>query len=405
MKTMRPLSILIAAGAIALTATTARAQKITCTQAQNCNLNVSSETAPQYLTVHVSGSNGVGLRDVPVTFVVKKGSGGVTPEARTDVDGYATTQWTPAAAGAYPAEIQVSATAGGRVINQTLQITYTAPVASVALYPATHSGDHQWWYEENQLRNPLRVEIRGPMTAAECQAAKVIFRSVGGGTAAPDTVNGTWEGRSGEQCVAESWWRLPKGVGTSAVRASMTNGSNVSFLAHGRRLPRIMAGVAGDMSHSFTQAKTSTRTIQVSRVDPVQNTTITYDSTITTAPRVDTTHAKFTFTPTIGVDFPLNPRLQWARGSILTTLRNPEKNLFVGLSLWQILRGVAQEGVGFDVHAMVHLQRVETLRDPVECRDAGKCGTDTVNRYSLGIVGIASASEVLSNLTAVFGIK
>jgi hypothetical protein len=371
----------LAALAILAAAPAIHAQQITCAP-PGCVRKTADSTTAQFLVVRVT--TGDQPRDhVPVTFDVKKGSGSVTPVVTTDPNGVAVTQWTPSASGAYPAEVQATATVGGRTVMQTIALSYAASPSSLSL--AAVSGNDQWWYQNLQLRRPVRVAIVGAPSSSECEAATVIFRAVGG-TAAPDTANGTWQSGGWPGCVAQSWWHLSNDVGTQALRATLPNGSNVTFRAHARELPRVVIGVAVDRKHSLWEAKTDTETIHVTHT--TSGGAVAFDSLITTT-KPSHTAAAWTFTPTVGVDFPIHPQVEPIRVSLLTTLKDPERNLFVGLSVPQLLRGVAQESVGFDFHLTMHVERVTTLKDPTACGlDPAKCDTRNPLRYSVGIVGI-----------------
>jgi hypothetical protein len=384
----------------------APAQQISCVQPANCALKVTSEAGQHFLTVRVLKPDQSPADETPVTFEVTKGSGSVTSPVTTDANGVATTLWVPSGASPYPAEIRVSANVAPHTPTQLLQLSHTRTTASTVAFPEV-SGNYQAWYEDRQLSRPLRVEIRGPQNDEECRRAAVSFRAIGGGGSAPDTVYGDWDADNTQRCMAEAWWRLGKGVGRQALRASLAGESakGVNFFADARALPRVIAGLAVYRTHSFSELVTAADTIQVARELPGQNTVITYDSSIE-SPGVKDTDAETTFAPTIGVDFPVIPTVRQLRVSLATSMLDPTNNAFIGFSIPQVWRGLSQESVGFDFHLTLHVQRQKTLRNPTACElDADQCGTTRRLRYGLSLVGVADASGVIGNLQTLFGIK
>jgi hypothetical protein len=125
--------------------------------------------------------------------------------------------------------------------------------------------------------------------------------------------------------------------------------------------------------------------------------------------KVRETGAAEAFSPTVGVDFPLYPRLQRVRASLLTTMTHPDENLFLGISLNQLVRGVGQEAIGFDFHLSLHIQRLKTLRDQSACEtaptDPDNCRSHHALRYGLALVGTTDTAGLATTLGSIFGIK
>jgi len=406
----RKTLVLITTSFALLLATSAIGQEVTCIQPRNCSSEVTSDTTTQFLTVQVTNRGLEPVRNATVTFELVKGAGSFTGSSttQTDANGFATAAWVPAHGSPYPAEFRVKAVAETGNGAQTILLSFKRVSETIPLFPSARSGTHQAWYEDRQLRRRLRVVIQGPDSEAACQRTAVAFRPIGGGSTAPDTSYGQWHSNTVERCVAETRWRLPKGVGLQTLRA--TTGSDqskgITFLAHARGLPRILVGLVGYRTHSLAELDTvSADTIEVTRKLPDQITSITFDS-VSAVTKVDTTDRVEALAPTIGVDFPVLPSVGWLRVSLATTMKNPEDNVFMGVSLPQLWRGVQQEAVGFDFHLVGHLQRQGTLGDPTACAaDSSQCHTRKRWRFGFGIMGTTDAGSIIGNVATIFGIK
>jgi hypothetical protein len=270
------LFALVNAVAIAVTASSPRAQRVGCVQPASCTLKVTSDTTRQYLSVIIIDRNQNPVPDAPVTFQVISEAGSVTTGAKSDVNGIATTMWVPAPGATLPSEIRVSAAVGTDRPTRLLRIVSASSTASTLAF-ADHPGNHQTWYEERQQQHPLRVEISGPASETECLGAAVAFRPGSGGTSAPDTAYGMWSTEDPQHCVATSWWRLSKGVGRQSLRANLVGepAKAVNFSAQARALPRIVVGLAAYQTHSFSELQTTVDTIVVTRQFAGQTSTLT----------------------------------------------------------------------------------------------------------------------------------
>lgn len=404
-KIQRITPFLVCGAALLFAASRALSQQITCMMPNGCTLRTTSETAQQYIIVRVTGVSGNNLSNARVSFRQEKGSGRLSADdVFTDDNGLATTVWTPSAASPFPAEIRVSVPSNAGIANQLVSMSVVPGTAFTLAQAPSDAGDYQWWYEDRQLRHTVRVEVRGP-DASSCQRAAVSFRPIGGGGSAPDTVYGEWDAQQ-QRCLADAWWRLPKGVGTHALRASLAGepAKGTTFFANARALPRIVIGVAGYGTHSFSRVQTVADTLQVTREFP-DGTTITRDS-VEQHPTVKTEERKVSIAPTIGVDFPLSAGTQRVRMSLMTTLKDPDRNAFLGFSIPQLFRGLGQEAIGIDLHLSLHVQRQETLRTPGPCEsNPNECGTMNKLRLGVGIMGITDTNSIVSTLSTMFGIK
>ena len=279
-------------------------------------------------------------------------------------------------------EVRVEVDVDARTAARVVIVRAAPPTTAFGLLMVDRTaGDGQAWFQERQLRNPIRVRITDVPDESKCKIAAVLFQAKVGGATTPDTAYGLWD-VAAKQCFATTRWRLGKDVGEQHLRAALAGESakQIVFTAKSRALPRLVGGLAMVFTSAYDTLTSKTRTVRVERPTPGGN--IAYDSAITT---VGVGHASSgaTYSPILAIDHPLWPNwdhVRWVGGVSAT---RPKDDYFFGFSLLQPIFGVNQEGIGIDLQFIAQVSRRRVLADPPGCEQIQACAT----KSRTGVVG------------------
>jgi hypothetical protein len=322
-----------------------------------------------------------------VTFVLEAPGGSITQTATTTASGEAEFIWT-GAAGTATTTITASAVRNNRTVQRVIEVkpqpTGTQRALSLVTDPIVYG------YEKRQISGPVTVRIDNP--GDRCESNVVVFRPYGTvGSGSPDTVRALTDPVYGG-CTASSYWRLGEGVGRQHLRASLSDESSKSLVlnAVARALPRLSAGIASTYDfREFRTANISERNVQVTRRNPNStgpDSLVVVDSVVKSV-SLGNQDAGWAVRPVLTVDFPITARLTQLRASLGAALRDADQDWYLGFSAIQPFRGVSQEAVGADFHAVLHVGRRDVLANP-ECDDdqaLDDCRSKSKFYFPLGI--------------------
>jgi len=387
----------------------AAAQKISCIQPtesrqdDSCTVTLRSATAQELIIVRVEGRYGV-LRDTTVKF--RASTGDITDTDKVDSRGEAQARWS-GSAGDGPVTITVEAKADdGRLLTKKVQLRPPPRSTPLTLVPSPWgSGDFQAWYEERQLRHPVSVLIQGVPGAEQCRQTRVVFRQIGTGQSSPDSTFGEWTDSRG--CIAQSTWRLGKGIGRQHLQASLAGEpvKSTTFTAFARALPRLTTGLAWSYASKFNRAEITRNTVRVART--IRPDSVLAMDSVAVRRSVDSVKASWNITPIVGIEWPIINSARKVRISASASLLDPDKDWFLGVSALQPIWGLSHEALGVDVHAVMHFSRREVVVNPQTCGSEGSamaCATDRQTRpVGGGLMLIVDSTALLGNLLSIFG--
>lgn len=228
------------------------------------------------------------------------------------------------------------------------------------------------WYIGRQLRNPVRLEVRGA-TERTCPNTQVTATVSGQGLVSPQNAPGVWEdGR----CIASISWTLSNEIGRQHLSATVAGSNNEPLIveAKGRQGARVFFGAA------YT---------------PREEGHTTLGSAPDGTPAVDAVDPRAVFRPIMGVDFAPWPEWDRVRMAVATGARDFDRQFFFGFSVLQaFVFGQPSEGATVDVHAGIQLTRRDIAITGPQCGAAPAC-EDSDLRFSgltffLGIDGASA---------------
>jgi hypothetical protein len=348
-------------------------------QAAGCKLKLSSAKPKELLAFRLFKDTSRTRPDsgAVVLFNLVSGSGTITASAVTNAAGLVVAEY---AGEDITTEVVITARRMDAAIAQ----------AEVRLTPADRPlrsdwtlgnivGDHQAWYAERQLKEPIEAPIVGP-TEAQCDSVAVRFKANTELSAiAPDTARAKWVN---QRCIASARFRLGKEVGEQFARVELIGSSAAprTISARARLAPRFMVGALATAS----PAK-----------DDILKDTVTIDSM----------PAHWRSSPLLGVDWA--PVLTWPNLRTVFAI-NPldaRHEWFAGLSALQL--GSAQrEGVGFDLQGGVTIRRPNIIKDRAACAANVKtCQAERQWRFGAGFVFAVDAITLLGDFKGFFPLK
>ncbi|HEU4881631.1 MAG TPA: hypothetical protein VFT45_05280 [Longimicrobium sp.] len=368
-----------------------------------CTLKATTNPGQHSVTVQIN--NAIGVTNTPVEFTVEEPGRTIKANSPAGADGKATFSWFGAAGTGV--KVTAKATIAGRTLTRVIDVNAPA-AASTQRSLAPLSDSVVYGYEKRQIKAPVIVEIQD--AGERCDSAVVVFRAYGAvGAGSPDSVRAV---RSSGRCAASTWWRLGEGVGRQHLRASLADepAKDLVLSAVARATPRLNAGIVStyDFRH-YDRVDQTERTIHITRrvVDPVtgDSATVVTDSTAKTISVTEVDGEAFT-KPVVSVDFPILARWTRLRASLGAAFENADTDWYVGISALQPFRGVSQEAVGADFHAVIHLGRRDVLKDP-KCDDDGntsdcKSKKEFILPLGIGFMATFDATSLLSALGSIF---
>lgn len=374
---------------------------------QPCTYRAPTYPSEQTLTVRLVGVAQPGGKSIRFTLVSPGGS--VTTTQPTSAQGEARFTWT-GAAGSAATTITASATVGGRTVQRVIEVKPQPPAGtqrslSVVTDPVVYG------YEDRQISGPSTVRIENP--GDRCESNVVVFRPYGTvGSGSPDTVRASTDPFLGG-CTASTYWRLGKGVGHQHLRASLADEPSKSLVlnAIARQLPRLNIAIASTYDfREFRTANISERNVQITRRNPNStgpDSLVVVDSVVKSV-SLGEEDAQWSVRPVVTLDFPITARMTHVRASLGAAFRDADQDWYLGLSALQLGRGVSQEAVGADIHAVLHFGRRDVLANS-ECDDdkiLDDCRSKTKFFFPLGIGVMATfdASNVLGQLGSIFSL-
>ncbi len=373
---------------------------------QPCTLRAPTYPSQQTLTVRLLDPGPVAGGEV--SFQLEAPGGSINQKVKTNPNGEAPFTWT-GAAGTATTTITASATRNNRTVRRVIEVKPPLPTTtqrSVLLV----STPILYGYEKRQISNPVAVRVENP--GDRCESNVVVFRPYGTvGSGSPDSVRASIDALRGG-CTASTYWKLGEGVGWQHLRASLADepAKSLTLNAVARALPRLHAGIVSTYDfREFETASISERNVQVTRriVDPVTgDTSVTVaDSTVKSISLGEEDGGWLT-KPVVSIDFPLRARMTQLRVSLGAAFRDADQDWYLGFSAIQPFRGVSQEAVGADIHAVFHFGRRDVLED-AECDDDGlldDCRSKNKFFFPMGIGMMATfdASQILGSLGSIF---
>jgi hypothetical protein len=322
------------------------------------------------------------------------------PRVTTDPSGSATFKWS----GTPPVTRKLAITARVSQPSAAAEVQIILLWRAVPLQQMAPNvlNDEQTWFTGLQLRHPILVAIRDA-TDQDCHLHLVAFRKYGSAQAAPDTVRarmGNPRG-TGDQCYAQTTWKLDSDVGTQHLRAQLVGNSaaSVDATATARRVARGFLGLGLVFNEANYDTISEKRdSIQVLRGDT------TFFGAITSRSE---TRAKLgaAIRPYIGVDFPVLPGFRWLRWSIATSVKELNTFFWMGFSVLQLRFREHMEATGIDLHFGVFASRVQRLR-----RGANECGANNdictkpeLKFDRIGLMATFDASSLASAIASALG--
>lgn len=332
---------------------------------QPCTFRAPAYPSEQTLVVRLVGVPQQDSQSIKFTLVSPGGS--VTTTRPTSAQGEARFTWT-GAAGSTATTITASAAVGDRTVQRVIEVkpqpTGTQRTLLFVTDPIVYG------YEDRQISRPSTIRIENP--GDRCDSNVVVFRPYGAvGSGSPDTVRASTDPLWGG-CTASTYWRLGKGVGQQHLRASLADEPSKTLIlnAVARALPRLSAGIASTYDfREFRTANISERNVQVTRriTTPTGVDTVVVDSLVKSV-SLGEQDGGWSVRPVLSIDFPITARLTQLRASLGAALRDADQDWYLGVSAIQPFRGVSQEAVGADFHAVFHFGRRDVLANP-ECDD------------------------------------
>jgi hypothetical protein len=372
------------------------AAQITCvypSEKDKCTLRVPKHNVSLPLIVHVADS-----RPGQVVTFKSTGPGSVTISAQADAAGIARAVWT-----GIPGDVTVITVEAGNSTNTAArEIRILAEGVTPTGRTISAEARSTYWYEDRQMADPVLIRVT-PVNGS-CENSTVVFRPSALGTVSHDSVAATL---LGESCVAQTWWRLGKGLGRHSLSAFLADepAKRTTVSAVARALPRIGVGMALTAERGFRTVEAAAETIQISRTFPVagggDSTVVT--RSITETSRIKDVRATRLINPTLNVDFPLSRDIPELRLAIAVSLTSPDKDWYAGINLPQLFFGSAVEHLGVDLHIVTHFGRRDVIRGSPKCEPANPCEKqDTFIVLGYGALVTVDGTGLLGTLTTIF---
>ena len=358
---------------------------------------------------------GTGPKRAPVAVTFATSNGTVVPDTTfTDTAGYAHAIWTKADRSKPGLLIAMAKFEDGTRLAE-IHAAETPAKGTLLLKPL--DGNAQQWYEKNNLRRALTVEIQdgsdsdGKIINSEgvCLAQRVAFSTRGGGTITPDTAFAELASFGGrDHCVAKAYLNLGDVVGKRLVRANLVAaaGYNVAhntaeMHATSRSLPQLVSGVGfNPRTQYYGMSGGSKKTYHVERAGD-DGRTITYDSVATTSAAPNKLAGDVDVVAFGGITMPI-PLKFTSRVAITggVNLADFKDDWYLGFSFMQAVGANMNGSNAFDIHVLANFGRRDELDDEIGCfRDSNDCHTTSRTAFrGVAVMFTIDAATVLSDL-------